>query len=65
MKIKSINPATEEVMEEFRIVTHEDFSSKLKKARWSFTNWSHADVSEESEPRLPFRWVKKTSWFQM
>ncbi|MGQ9718676.1 MAG: hypothetical protein ACUVWK_02345 [Nitrososphaerales archaeon] len=59
MKIKSINPATKEVMEEFRIVTHKEFSSRLKKARWAFTNWSYADVSEGSDPGLPFGRVKE------
>ncbi len=39
MKIKSINPATEEVLAEYEIMTNEQVKKTVKKARTAFQEW--------------------------
>ena len=38
-KVKTINPATEEVLSEFKIMTKEQINDKVKKARNAFQEW--------------------------
>jgi succinate-semialdehyde dehydrogenase/glutarate-semialdehyde dehydrogenase/succinyl-CoA reductase len=38
-KIKTINPATEEVLNEYKIMTKEQINDKVKKARNAFQDW--------------------------
>jgi succinate-semialdehyde dehydrogenase/glutarate-semialdehyde dehydrogenase/succinyl-CoA reductase len=39
VKIKTINPATEEVLNEYKIMTKEQINDKVKKARNAFQDW--------------------------
>ena len=38
-KVKTINPATEEVLNEYKIMTKEQINDKVKKARITFQDW--------------------------
>jgi acyl-CoA reductase-like NAD-dependent aldehyde dehydrogenase len=38
-KVKTINPATEEVLNEYKIMTKEQINDKVKKARIAFQDW--------------------------
>ncbi len=38
-KIKTINPATEEVLNEHKIMTKEQINDKVKKAKIAFQDW--------------------------
>ena len=38
-KVKTINPATEEVLNEYKIMTKEQINDKVKKARNTFQDW--------------------------
>jgi acyl-CoA reductase-like NAD-dependent aldehyde dehydrogenase len=41
-KVKTINPATEEVLNEYKIMTKEQINDKVKKARHAFQDWKKA-----------------------
>jgi acyl-CoA reductase-like NAD-dependent aldehyde dehydrogenase len=38
-KIKTTNPATEEVLNEYKIMTKEQINDKVKKAQTAFQDW--------------------------
>jgi acyl-CoA reductase-like NAD-dependent aldehyde dehydrogenase len=38
-KVKTINPATEEVLNEYDIMTKEQINDKVKKAQNAFQDW--------------------------
>ena len=38
-KVKTINPATEEVLNEYKIMTKEQINDKVKKAQIAFQDW--------------------------
>jgi acyl-CoA reductase-like NAD-dependent aldehyde dehydrogenase len=38
-KVKTINPATEEVLNEYKIMTKEQINDKVKKAQITFQDW--------------------------
>jgi acyl-CoA reductase-like NAD-dependent aldehyde dehydrogenase len=46
--IKTINPATEEVLNEYKIMTKEQINDKVKKARNAFQDWKK-DVSKRAD----------------
>ncbi|MCH8003957.1 MAG: aldehyde dehydrogenase family protein [Nanoarchaeota archaeon] len=52
-KIKSINPATEEVIEEIEVDSLEKVKESVKNARKAFPNWSKTSIDERIE------WMKK------
>ena len=38
-KVKTINPATEEVLNEYKIMTKEQINDRVRKARNAFQDW--------------------------
>ncbi|MFL6424943.1 MAG: aldehyde dehydrogenase family protein, partial [Nitrososphaeraceae archaeon] len=38
-KLKTINPATEEVLKEYQIISKEQIDDKIKKAQNAFQDW--------------------------
>ncbi len=38
-KVKTINPVTEEVLNEYKIMTKEQINDKVKKAQNAFQDW--------------------------
>ncbi len=49
MKLRSINPATEEVVGEFKIFDKKDVSKTVKAAKKAFKKWKKTDISEREE----------------
>jgi acyl-CoA reductase-like NAD-dependent aldehyde dehydrogenase len=47
-KVKTINPATEEVLNEYKIMTKEQINDKVKKARNTFQDW-RKDASKRTD----------------
>jgi acyl-CoA reductase-like NAD-dependent aldehyde dehydrogenase len=47
-KVKTINPATEEVINEYKIMTKEQINNKVKKARNAFQDWKK-DASKRAD----------------
>jgi acyl-CoA reductase-like NAD-dependent aldehyde dehydrogenase len=47
-KVKTINPATEEVLNEYKIMTKEQINDKVKKARITFQDWKK-DASKRTD----------------
>ena len=47
-KIKTINPATEEVIQEYEIITKEEIDEKVKKAQTTFQDWKK-DASKRTD----------------
>jgi acyl-CoA reductase-like NAD-dependent aldehyde dehydrogenase len=47
-KVKTINPATEEVINEYKIMTKEQINDKVKKAQITFQDWKK-DASKRTE----------------
>jgi acyl-CoA reductase-like NAD-dependent aldehyde dehydrogenase len=47
-KIKTINPATEEVLNEYKIMTKEQINDKVKKAKIAFQDW-RKDASKRAD----------------
>ena len=47
-KIKTINPATEEIIQEYEIMTKEQINDKVKKARNTFQDWKK-DTSRRTD----------------
>ena len=47
-KIKTINPATEEIIQEYEIMTKEQINDKVKKARKTFQDWKK-DTSRRTD----------------
>jgi acyl-CoA reductase-like NAD-dependent aldehyde dehydrogenase len=47
-KIKTINPATEEVLNEYKIMTKEQINEKVKKAKIAFQDW-RKDASKRAD----------------
>jgi succinate-semialdehyde dehydrogenase/glutarate-semialdehyde dehydrogenase/succinyl-CoA reductase len=47
-KIKTINPATEEIVQEYEIMTKEQINDKVKKARKAFQDWKK-DTSRRTD----------------
>ena len=47
-KVKTINPATEEVLNEYEIMTKEQINDKVKKARNAFSEWKK-DIQKRAE----------------
>jgi acyl-CoA reductase-like NAD-dependent aldehyde dehydrogenase len=47
-KIKTINPATEEIVQEYEIMTKEQINDKVKKARKTFQDWKK-DTSRRTD----------------
>ena len=49
MKFKTINPATEEVIKEYDIMTKDGVENKVKNARKAFETWKGIDIKERSK----------------
>ncbi len=49
MKIKTINPTTEEVIKEFEISDKKTVFRSVKKAEMAFTEWKKIDISEREQ----------------
>ncbi len=48
MTIQSINPYTEEVMQEFRLMTETEIDEQVKKSRQAFNSWRDLPISERA-----------------
>ena len=46
MKIRSINPYTEEIMAEFDLLTWEETTQKIKRSRESFSSWRETEIKD-------------------
>jgi succinate-semialdehyde dehydrogenase/glutarate-semialdehyde dehydrogenase len=46
--IKTVNPATEEIIHEYSVMTREQISEKLKKSRNTFQDWKK-DASKRTD----------------
>ncbi|WP_347275048.1 NAD-dependent succinate-semialdehyde dehydrogenase [Candidatus Kuenenia sp.] len=49
MKIKSINPYTEELLEEFELLTENQLHVEIKKSREAFLKWRNVEISEKTK----------------
>ena len=49
MKIKSINPYTEEVMAEYDLLSWEETTEKIKRSREAFSTWKNTDIRDRVE----------------
>ncbi|MCK5760449.1 MAG: NAD-dependent succinate-semialdehyde dehydrogenase [Candidatus Delongbacteria bacterium] len=49
MKIKSINPYTEEIMAEYDLLTWEETTEKIKQSREAFSSWRETDIKDRVE----------------
>jgi succinate-semialdehyde dehydrogenase/glutarate-semialdehyde dehydrogenase/succinyl-CoA reductase len=47
-KVKTVNPATEEIIQEYEIITKEQINEKVKKARNTFQDWKK-DASKRTD----------------
>jgi acyl-CoA reductase-like NAD-dependent aldehyde dehydrogenase len=47
-KIKTVNPATEEIIKEYEIMTKEQINDKVKKAQNTFQDWKK-DASKRTD----------------
>jgi acyl-CoA reductase-like NAD-dependent aldehyde dehydrogenase len=45
-ELKTINPATEEIINQYQIMTKEQIDDKVKKARSTFQDWKR-DIDKE------------------
>ena len=45
-ELKTINPATEEVINRYEIITKEQINDKVKKARYAFDEWKKDSEKE-------------------
>jgi acyl-CoA reductase-like NAD-dependent aldehyde dehydrogenase len=57
-RIKSINPATEQVIQEYNIINEEEIKEKLKIAKDAFNKWK-SDIDKRSSVRLYEELVSK------
>ena len=49
MKFHTINPATEEVIDEYELMPKEKVLSQLKKSHSAFNDWKNIDVSKRAQ----------------
>ena len=49
MKIKSINPYTEEIMAEYDLLSWEETTDKIKLVREAFSSWRETDIKYRVE----------------
>jgi acyl-CoA reductase-like NAD-dependent aldehyde dehydrogenase len=57
-RIKSINPATEQVIQVYNIINEEEIKEKLKIAKDAFNKWK-SDIDKRSSVRLYEELVSK------
>jgi acyl-CoA reductase-like NAD-dependent aldehyde dehydrogenase len=57
-RIKSINPASEQVIQEYNIINEEEIKEKLKIAKDAFNKWK-SDIDKRSSVRLYEELVSK------